>query len=148
MSKRRTSLSLAGLLFAAPALADSAVEVREAWARAPAGTDTVAVYMTLHDDGAPDRLTSVTTDAAGMAMLHESRNVNGVTEMRPVNSVPLPAGGTVMLRPGGLHVMLMDLNRRLVAGDTFNVTLTFEHTAPVTVPVKVLPPGSAGPKAS
>ncbi len=122
------------------------MEVRQAWARAPAGTDTVAVYMTLHDRGASDRLTSVTAAAAGMAMLHESKVVRGVAEMRPVNSVALPAGATVVLQPGGVHVMLMDLNRRLSPGDTFDVTLTFEHTAPVTAVVKVLPAGSPGPK--
>ncbi len=134
------------LAFLPPALAGSGIEVRQAWARAPAGGGPGALYLTLHDTGAADRLTGVSTDAGGMAMLHESASSNGVETMRDVAAVPLPAGGTVAMRPGGLHVMLMDLGRRLRAGDMLHATLSFEHAPPVTVAVPVYPPGSPGPR--
>lgn len=137
-----TSLTLAAV---APALAGSGLEVLQPWARAPAGNGPGALYMTLHDAGAADRLTGVTTDAGGMAMLHESASSNGVETMRDLSGVALPAGGTVVMRPGGIHVMLMDLGRKLRAGDTLHATLSFAHAAPLTITVPVYPPGSPGP---
>src|SRR5271170_382043 len=109
---RRAGLALPLVLLAAPAFAQpSAVQVSQAWARAPASDGTVPVYMTLYDSGGPDRLTSVTTDAANIAVLDQSRDVSGVAQARALNNVELPAGGTVVMRPGGLQVTLMDLNR-------------------------------------
>ena len=48
-------------------------------------------------------------------------------KMRPVKSIPVPAGGTVELKPGGYHIMLLDLKKDLKPGDTVPVTLSFEH---------------------
>ncbi len=141
---------LACLAALVPAAATAApapgIQVTRAWARAPAGGGPAALYLTLHDGGAADRLTSVSTDAAAMAMLHESAKRNGVETMREIPAVALPAGGTVAMRPGGIHVMLMDLNRPLHAGDTLHATLTFDHSPPITVAVPVLAPGSPGPR--
>jgi copper(I)-binding protein len=142
-------LNVSLLLLAAtmtPAMADSGIQVVRAWARAPAGGGPAAMYFTLHDFGPADRLTSVSTDAAGMAMLHESSEANGMDSMRMLAAIDLPAGGTVTMRPGGLHVMLMDMNRVLAAGQTLHATLTFDHAPPITVAVPVLPPGSPGPQ--
>ena len=127
------------------AMAAPGIEVVKAWARAPAGGGAAALYLTLHDSGGADRLTSVSTDAAAMAMLHESAEQNGVETMRDLQAVTLPAGGTVTMRPGGLHVMLVDINRPLHAGDTLHATLTFDHSPPITVAVPVLAPGAAAP---
>jgi len=140
------SLLAACLAPAGSAGADSPIQATRAWARAsPSGGGPVAVYLTLRDRGRADRLTSVTADAAGMVMIHQSTQQNGVSEMRELQSVGLPARGTVVFRPGALHVMLMDLNRTLRPGDTFSLVLTFDHAPPVTVKVPVLPPGSPGP---
>ncbi len=130
----------------AAAAAQPGITVVKAWARAPAGGGPAAMYFTLHDAGPADRLTSVSTDAAGMAMLHESSEANGMDSMRMLAAIDLPAGGTVTMRPGGLHVMLMDMNRVLAAGQTLHATLTFDHAPPITVAVPVLPPGSPGPQ--
>lgn len=66
--------------------------------------------------------------------------MSGAMKMRPVESVPLPAGGTVEFKPGGLHVMLLELKRDLKAGDAFAVTLKFEKAGPQTVQVTVREP--------
>lgn len=134
------------LLLTGAAAAAQGIQVLQAWARAPAGGGPAALYVTLHNAGSADRLTSVSTDAAGMAMLHQSAEVGGVDTMRDLPSVALPAGGTVTMHPGGIHVMLMDLNRPLHAGGALSVTLTFAHAPPVTVSVPILPPGAPGPR--
>ena len=58
-------------------------------------------------------------------------------KMRPVPAVPIPAGQMVTFTPGGAHIMLTGLKQKLVAGQSFPLTLTFAHAAPVTVDVKV-----------
>jgi copper(I)-binding protein len=92
----------------------------------------------------PDRLVSVSTPAADKAELHETISDKGVMKMRPVQGVPIPAGAMVTFSPGGYHVMLMGLKKPLVAGQSFPLTLTFEHAAPMTVDVQVRPLGASG----
>jgi copper(I)-binding protein len=148
----------AALLFAGPALAQSppaqnagvaqasSIRVEHVWARAtPPGAATGAVYMTLTGTGAPDRLVSISTPVAAMAGLHESVNDNGVMRMRPVEGLALQPGAPVSLKPGGLHVMLMQLKHPLKAGDSFPVTLVFAHAAPLTVTATVVPVGAREP---
>ena len=83
--------------------------------------------------------------AAMMAELHETRKENGVMRMRSVQALPLEPGKPVKMQPGGYHIMLMDLKQPLEQGESFPITLTFEHAAPVTVQVPVMAPGAAGP---
>ena len=64
----------------------------------------------------------------------------GMMTMQPVDSVPVPAGETVELKPGGYHVMLLDVQKELVPGDTIEVTLTFELAGEVTVTAEVREP--------
>lgn len=114
------------------------IAIADVWSRA---TPAMAggVFLTLRNDGAADdTLTGVSTDIAKMAGLHESKQENGVMEMRPVDGVTIPAHGTVALKPGGYHIMLMGLSKPLTAGQTFPVTLTFAKAGkvPVTVTVK------------
>jgi len=114
------------------------IAVSNAWARATPGTATTgAAYVTITDNGSPDRLTGFSTPVAGMAQLHEMKTVNGVMKMREVAGIPLQTGKPVTLAPGGYHVMLTRLKHPLKEGDTFPLTLTFEHAAPITVQVKV-----------
>ncbi len=61
--------------------------------------------------------------------------------MRPVEAIPVAAGGTVTLAPGGLHMMLIGLRQALKPGDSFPLTLRFEKAGPVETTVKV---GNAG----
>ncbi len=123
----------------------SQIVVRDAWARAVDVPDTAsgtgwnsAVYMHIVNDGrADDRLVRASTEAARKAEIHESRIAGGVMRMRPVHGVAVAAGGRVALEPGGLHIMLMGLTKSLAIGDTIDVTLTFEASPPLTIPVAV-----------
>jgi copper(I)-binding protein len=149
-----TALTGAGVVFAASLqaappsgvvlVADDGVTVHEAWARASAGTATTgAAYVTLMGGAQADSLVSVSTPLAATAEVHETTNDHGVMKMRPVPGVPIPPGGSVVLAPGGTHIMLMGLKQKLTAGQNFPLTLTFAHAAPVTVDVQVRGIGAA-----
>jgi hypothetical protein len=134
---------LTGSVHAAPPAgivltADDGVMVNEAWARASAGAATTgAAYVTLMGGAEPDSLVGVSTPIAAKAEPHETINDNGVMKMRPAAQIPIPAHQTVTFAPGGTHIMLMGLKQPLAAGQSFPLTLTFAHAAPVTVDVKV-----------
>ncbi len=121
----------------------SHIVVQQPWARASAGmAANGAAYMTITDDGtAPDRLVSASSPVCAMAQLHTHLMKDGVMEMRPVEAIDVVPGTPTVLKPGGLHVMLMKLKQPLKQGETFPVTLTFQKAGAVTVEVKV---GSAG----
>jgi copper(I)-binding protein len=116
---------------------DPEITIDEPYARAaiPNG----AVFMELVNEGAVDDvLISAETEVANNVELHESKiDEAGVMRMSPVPNIPVPAGGSATLQPGGLHVMLMGLNRELAVGDTFSVTLNFEKSSPKTIEVEV-----------
>lgn len=128
-----------------PPAGQQGIAVIGAWARPSAGAaKTGAAYFTLTDNAAADRLLHASTPVAGKAELHETRNENGIMQMRPVPALALEPGKTVTLAPGGLHVMLLELKQPLKAGDSFPLTLTFETAPPLTVQVNVGPsPGAA-----
>lgn len=113
------------------------VMVMEPFARAsmPNG----AVFMKLMNNGGQDdALVSAQSNVAQAVELHQSKiDENGVMKMSPVPNIPIPAGGSATLEPGGLHVMLMGLNQELSVGDTFSLTLNFEKSGAKTVEVEV-----------
>jgi hypothetical protein len=126
--------------------ATQAVSVTDAWARASAGAATTgAAYVTLVGGAQADSLVAVSTPVATTADVHETTSDNGVSRMRPVPAVPIAPGRTVTFAPGGFHIMLTGLKQRLTAGQSFPLTLTFAHAAPVTVSVQVRPLGHAAP---
>lgn len=115
------------------------VDVTDLWVRpTPAGTTTSAVYMTLRS-GANDGLVGVSVDpaVASMAMAHETETSDGLMTMDDTPGVALLAGEDVVFEPGGHHVMLEGLASPLVDGDTFELTLDFEHAPDATVTVVV-----------
>jgi hypothetical protein len=76
-----------------------------------------------------------------MVQIHQTTVTDGVAQMGEVEGgIEIPAGGVVELRPGGLHIMLMDLTGDLVEGKTIMVTLTFESGATVEIEVPVITP--------
>jgi copper(I)-binding protein len=116
------------------------ITVEHPWARASAGTArTGAAYMTITDQGQPDQLIGASTPAADTAELHESMSDMGTMKMRPLAGLPLKSGQPLKLSPGGYHVMLFGLKAPLKAGDTFPLTMRFEHAPPMTVTVTVEP---------
>ncbi|WP_340104391.1 copper chaperone PCu(A)C [Rhodohalobacter sp. 8-1] len=115
------------------------IEVVDPWARPGAeGRMSAAYFLISNFKSEDDVLISVETDAAQNAEVHESyEREEGMMSMREVPQLDLPAQSTVRFEQGGLHVMLMQLNRQLSDGDTFELTLTFENNEPVTVEVPV-----------
>ena len=119
------------------------IQVDHPWARASAGAaKTGAAYLTLTDQGLPDQLTGASTPVAASAELHESMDDMGMMKMRPIAGLPLTPGKPVTLAPGGYHLMLMGLKGPLKAGDSFPLTLRFQHAPPQTVTVTVEPIGA------
>jgi copper(I)-binding protein len=121
--------------------------IDHAWARAtPGAASTGAVYFRIESPTA-DRLIGLKTPVAGKAELHTHIEANGVMQMREVEGgLAMPAGQAVELKPGGpLHVMLIELNQKLKAGDSFPLTLTFEKAGSRDVTVKVERLGAMGP---
>jgi len=126
------------------------IEVSGAFARATLPNAPVGgAYMTITNTGdTDDRLTAVASDVAGAVELHEMTLVGDVMNMRPVeDGIVIPAGETVTLAPGGLHVMFMGLNQAFVEGECVEITLTFEvagttdHCIPVLSTAATAPAG-------
>jgi hypothetical protein len=116
------------------------IRVEDAWARPSMGMErAAAAYLVLvNETGRADALVSADSPAAETVELHETTaGASGMMAMHPVDRIDLPSGGRVALEPGGLHVMLIDLVGELSAGDTIELTLTFEHAAPLTVSATV-----------
>jgi copper(I)-binding protein len=86
-----------------------------------------AVYMNITNSGAADKLIKAETDVANTVELHNVVEEAGVMQMRPVPAIDVPANGSVQLKPGGFHVMLIGVNKELKPGDRITVRLTFEN---------------------
>ena len=121
---------LAALLLSTPVLAHSvakgSIEIIHPNIPQPAtGAMAAAGYMGISNRGDhPDRLIGVETPAAQQAMLHQSTvDADGVATMAHVEALEIPAGETVVLEPGGYHIMLMDLQAPVQAGSVIPVTL-------------------------
>ena len=149
----RISLLAATLLLGAmpasvrPAIAQpSPIKIEQPWARATSSAAKAGgVFMTIKDNGPADQLVGASSPVAGIVELHRTVNENGVMKMLPVPVLDLPTGQTIDLKPGGLHIMLIDLRRQLKPGDTFPLTLTFAKAPPATVTVTVGAAGASGP---
>jgi periplasmic copper chaperone A len=134
------ALTAAAIIASVSAVSAADVMVVEAFARASATptAKAAAAYVTvMNHGGEPDRLLSVSTPAAEAAELHQSVEENGVMKMPSLESAELPAMGTLEMKPGGVHVMLMGLKAPLKEGESIVITLTFEKAGKldVTVPV-------------
>ncbi len=96
-------------------------------------------FLTIENTGAEaDRLVSATSPVAGDVQLHEMAMEGDVMKMRHLESgIEIPAGATVVLEPGGLHIMFMGLKQAFVEGETVPVTLTFEKAGSVDIELPV-----------
>jgi len=127
-TRRARQLLVAAMVTAAlPAVAQ--VAVTDAWVRGTVtGQKVTGAFMQLKSptDAA---LVAVTSPIAKLAEIHEMKQDGGVMRMHAVDKVALPAGKSVELKPGGYHVMLMDVSGPLQEGATVPLTLTFEDKA-------------------
>ena len=135
----------------APAARAGAIAIEAPWLRAtPAGAKVAGGYVTLRNTGTePDRLTGASIPRAGRSEIHSMTTEGGVMKMAPVEGgLTLAPGAEVALKPGGYHLMFLDLKDGLKAGETVSGTLTFERAGTVPVSFTVAPIGAQGPGAN
>ncbi|EPX84080.1 copper chaperone PCu(A)C [Salipiger mucosus] len=142
--------AVAAFLMPAPLFAGSDdITVENAWSRASIGTSRPgAAYMTIHNTGEDAAsLTGLSTDLAAMAEIHRSTtNEENVTSMAPAGTIDIPAGETVALEPGGLHAMLMQLQRPMIEGESFSLTLEFSDGEEIELEVPIRGIAARGPQ--
>ncbi len=119
---------LLGALLAmlAVATAHAQVRVADAWVRATVAQQSVTGAFMHLDSPADARLVSATTPVAGAVELHRMSMDNNVMKMAPVAGIDIPAGKGVELKPGGYHLMLINLKSQIKAGAMVPITLVIE----------------------
>ena len=143
----------AAFFVAAPALAHDYeagdLKIEHPWSRAtpPAARVGAGDLGIVNRGGTSDRLISASSPAAGRVEIHEMRMDGGVMRMRELPSgVALPAGQSVALKPGGFHLMLMELRAPLKQGSSVPMTLVFERAGKVEIELSVEAAGSPAPR--
>lgn len=148
--------TLAGATAALALLASSAMAhefklgdlvINHPWTRAtPPNAPAAGGFLKVHNGGAADdKLISASSPAAARVELHEMAVVDSIMKMREVEGgIALPAGQDTELKPGGLHIMLMDLKQPFTEGESIPMTLTFEKAGKVDVTLKVEKMGAKG----
>ena len=141
--------AVAGIALSSAALAQSAsvgpIKIENAYTRATApGQQVAGGFMKIENKGAADQLISASSPAAGEVQLHEMAMEGNVMKMRQLKDIPVPAGGAVELKPGGLHLMFMNIKTPLAAGETVPVKLKFAKAGEVEVkfPVNAMGAGA------
>ena len=128
-------------IIATPAVGQ--INVADAWARATApGSKIAAGYMTIRNlSGSPDRLVSVESPVAARVQTHVTVKEGEVFRMREVKGYDVPANGSFELKPGGAHLMLIDVRRPLKEGEKVPLTLRFQRAGEVKAELQVRPLG-------
>ena len=145
------TLGLAQISASAARAADydvGSIHISQPWARAtPKGAASAAAYMTVTNNGKTlDRVNCVSSDASAECQIHSMTMDNGVMVMRPVEGgLEIKPGETVTLKPGGLHVMLVNLKHPLEQGSTVKATLKFDAAGSVDVDYPIAAIGAAAP---
>ncbi len=127
------------------------IHIAQPWARAtPKSAAAGVAYLTITNNGnAADRVSCVSSDDSAQCQIHTMTMDNGVMKMRPVEGgLEIAPGQTITLKPGGLHVMLVDLKHPLEAGKAAEATFQFEKAGTVKVAFPVLALGAPAPGAA
>jgi copper(I)-binding protein len=124
------------------------IQVRHPWSRAtPPGAKVAVGYMEIRNRGAqPDRLLSASSAVAKRVEMHVTQREGEVMKMRQVQSFEIPARERVTLRPGGSHLMLVDVVQPLEKGERFTMTLRFERAGELQIELEVQELGSRHPR--
>lgn len=118
--------------------AQSGLAIENVWARPGNAGDNSAVYFSINNPGSSaDVLRSASGTIAASVEVHMSTMDNGVMKMQPQESVEVPARNKVEFKPGGLHIMLVNLKQDLKTGDRFELTLQFDQAGARTIQVTV-----------
>lgn len=150
MKRFATRLTLAGLALALVTTTASCgettgIEISDAWGRPSPSVATAGVFfMTINNNGADgDALIGATSPACGTVELHESyMNEEGAMAMQPVagRQIAVPAGGSAILEPGGLHVMCIEKLEDFAEGAELELTLQFQNAGEMTFDVEIREP--------
>jgi len=121
------------------------IKVENAYTRATVpGQMAAGGFMKIENKGTADQLVSASSPVAGEVQLHEMAMDGNVMRMRQVKDIALPAGGALELKPGGLHLMFMNIKAPLTAGETVPVKLKFAKAGEVEVKMPVNAMGNSG----
>ena len=154
MFRHLPGAALAAALIVTPTLAHDtftvgAIEISGGFTRATLPNAQVGGgYLTITNTGSEDdALVAASSPVAGDVQLHEMKMEGDVMKMSERgHGIPVPAGETVTLAPGGLHLMFMALNQPLVENEAVPVTLTFEKAGAVDIVLLVASPGAKAPE--
>ena len=127
------------------------IHISQPWSRAtPKGAAAGAGYMTVTNKGtAPDRVSCVSSDASAQCQIHTMTMEDGVMKMRPVEGgLEILPGQTITLKPGGFHIMLLDLKHPLEQGQSVKATLKFDRAGTVDVEYPIAGIGAPAPGAA
>ena len=127
-------ICLSALIFLFASGAQAQLRIEKPWARATApGAKVAAGYMVVHNKSVvADRLVSASSPAAARVETHVHIHEGGVMKMREVPGYVIPAGGEFELKPGGAHLMFMDIRRPFKEGEKVPVKLVFEKAGEVS----------------
>jgi periplasmic copper chaperone A len=138
--QRRIALVTLAAATALPAFAQAQPTVQEPWARPTVeGQAGGGGFLRIVGGNANDRLVSASAGISRSVELHSMAMEGDVMRMRQVDSIDIPAGQTVELKPGGLHIMFIGLKQTLKNGSRFPLTLRFEKAGEVKVEMRVTP---------
>ena len=144
---KQRSILVAGLLFSAGVLAGAAdnVSVQDPYVRlAPPSAPATGAFMVIRNAGDKDvRVVKADNPVSKATELHTYVNEGGVMKMRPIPAIEIKAKGEAVLKPGGLHVMMIDLKVPMKEGDTVPITLTFDDGSSKQVDARVVRPSPA-----
>jgi copper(I)-binding protein len=144
---RKLSITIVVCAALLPFAAHAEIKIEKPWVRETLGVGKITAgygKITNSDDDS-DYLLSVTTSAAATAELHQSADKGGMMTMAPVARLEIPRMGAVELKPGGYHLMIMNVAKPLKPGEKVNLVFTFAHAGAVTVIAEVLPISATGP---
>ncbi|MBU3626096.1 copper chaperone PCu(A)C [Polynucleobacter sp. JS-Safj-400b-B2] len=143
-----TGMALVGSAWAqnvSKTVTTNAIKIEDAYTRATVpGQQVAGGFMKIENKGAADQLVSASSSVAGEVQLHEMAMDGNVMKMRQVKDIPLPAGSAVELKPGGLHLMFINIKAPLTAGETVPVKLKFAKAGEVEVKMPVNAMGNPG----
>lgn len=152
MTNRLLALIAIVAFLASPAFAQdyklAALEISQPWTRAtPPTAPTGGGFLTITNKGTtPDRLIAVRSPVSSKVEIHEMRMDGNVMRMRAVEKgLEIPPGATVELKPGGFHIMFMELKAPFARDTTVPVTLVFEKAGSIDVELRVAAMGAGAP---
>ncbi|WP_226495703.1 copper chaperone PCu(A)C [Ferribacterium limneticum] len=144
---KQLSLLAASLMFSAGVLAGAAdnVSVQDPYVRlAPPNAPATGAFMVIKNNGDKDvKVVKADNPVSKVTELHTHINDGGVMKMRPVPSIDIKAKGEAVLKPGSLHVMMIDIKTPMKEGDVVPITLSFDDGSTKQVDAKVVRPMAA-----